>query len=224
MFIIVVGGGKIGYYLVKDVIEKGYEVILIEKSPSKCTRLAQELGGVVLCGDACDPRVLEKSGINRASMVIAVTGEDEDNLIICQLAKKKFYVQFTLTRINNPRNKEIFQKLGVDATVSKTEIILSIIEDEMAYKGLMATLPIRGHQVEMVETLITPDSPALGKTLRELKLPEQSTIPLVIRSSDMIIPDGNTLLQIGDLVITLTRQEKFAALKEALVGDSMDLT
>jgi trk system potassium uptake protein len=224
MFVIVVGGGKIGYYLVKDLIAKGYEVILIERNSLKSTRINNEFGGISICGDACDPRVLEKAGINRANMVIAVTGDDEDNLIICQLAKRKFNVPFTLTRINNPRNKEIFKKLGVDAAVSKTEIILSMIEEEMAYKGLMATLPISGCSVEMIETLITPDSPAVGKMLRELKLPDQCTIPLVIRCNEMIIPDGNTLLQIGDLVITLTKKEKFGDLKLALVGDSMDLT
>src|SRR4051794_29058802 len=126
MYIIVVGGGKVGYYLTKTLVNEGYEVLLIEKSAKKVAVYAERFGAVVLEGDGAEFSTLEKAGTGRAEVVIAVTGDDEDNLVICQTAKMQFDVPRTIARVNNPKNEELFKRLGIDVTVSSTNIILSI--------------------------------------------------------------------------------------------------
>jgi len=128
MYIIVVGGGKVGYYLTKSLLEEGHEVLMIEKDPRKCASLIDEIGVNVLQGDGCEAATVAEAGMNRADAVIAVTGDDEDNLVVCQVAKQKFKVPRTIARINNPKNERIFRQLGIDVTVSSTELILSQIK------------------------------------------------------------------------------------------------
>ena len=128
MFIIIAGGGKVGYYLTRELLDKGHETVLIEQMPRKVAALTEKLGDVVLEGDAADATTLEQAGIVRADIVIAVTGHDEDNLVICQVAKRKFHVPQTIARINNPKNERIFQRLGIDSTVSTTKLVLNAIE------------------------------------------------------------------------------------------------
>ncbi|MCL5037899.1 MAG: TrkA family potassium uptake protein [Chloroflexi bacterium] len=218
MFILIAGGGKVGYFLAKDLIAKGHEVSLIEANEEKAKRINDELGNITICGDACDSAVLKIAGAGRAVICVGVTGEDEDNLVICQVAKTRFKVPFTLCRVNNPRNKDVFKKLGVDATVSKTEVILSMIEGEMTTKGVMATFPTRHSDVEMVEAVITDESPAANMTLKELPTPPDCTISMIIRDNEIIIPDGNTRLQPLDLVMALAKHKSFASLRELLLG------
>jgi len=219
MLIIVAGGGKVGYYLSKALLASDQEIVLIEKERVKCQVMSDELGanGVVLQGDACDPMTLQSAGVERAKMVVAVTGDDEDNLIICQLAKKKFGVPFTLARVNNPKNEDIFRKLGIDATASGTNAILSVIEREVAYKGVMSCFCLLGG-VEVLEIPIREDSPASGKTLKELVLPSDSIIGAVVRGDSVLIPDGKTLLLSGDIAVAITKEEKMEAVKKAIRG------
>src|SRR6478609_998169 len=124
MYIIVVGGGKVGYYLTKTLVNEGFEVLLIEKLSKKAAIYAERFGSVVLEGEGAESTTLEAAGISRADVVIAVTGDDEDNLVICQTAKKRFNVPRTIARVNNPKNEEIFRRLGIEMTVSTTEVIL----------------------------------------------------------------------------------------------------
>ena len=127
MYIIIGGGGDVGYYLTKSLLKQGHEVLLLEKGLTRFQALNDELGQAVVRGDACEARTMEEVGASRADVVIAVTGEDEDNLVICQVAKKRFKVGRTIARVNNPKHAEIFQKLGIDITVSPTRSILSLI-------------------------------------------------------------------------------------------------
>jgi len=223
MFILVAGGGKIGYYLVRDLVQKGHELLLIERDKKKCTIINEELGTVALCGDACDPMVQEIAGIKRADLVVAVTGEDEDNLVICQVAKSKFKVPFTIARINNPRNKEIFAQLGVDATVSQTEVLLTLLEEMMTYKGILTSFPVvQGVDVEMVEVLMPENSPAAGKSLKELALPKDCTVSMVVRNKELVIPDGSTVLEAKDLVVALVKKENSRAIRQLLLGETLN--
>src|SRR5829696_3612540 len=137
MYIIVAGGGKVGYYLTKTLVNEGYEILLIEKSAKKVAVYAERFGSVVMEGDAAELSTLEAAGAARADVVVAVTGDDEDNLVICQTAKRLFNVPRTIARVNNPKNEEIFRRLGIDVTVSSTNIILSIIEQEIPERGLV---------------------------------------------------------------------------------------
>ena len=131
MYIIIGGGGDVGYYLTKNLLNQGHEVLLLEKSAIRAQALGEELGQSIFRGDACEARTMEEAGIRRADVVIAVTGEDEDNLVICQMAKERFRVARTIARLNNPKHEELFQKLGIDVTISPTKAILSLIESEL---------------------------------------------------------------------------------------------
>lgn len=219
MYIIVVGGGRVGYYLTKALLDEGHEVLVIEKNAIICRNIVDEMGGVCIRGDGCEAATLAEVGTNRADMLIAVTGDDEDNLVACQVAKYKFNVSRTIARIRNPKNEAIFKKLGIDVTVSSTDIILEHIEEEVPTHALTHLLTIRDEGLEIVEVKIPPDSVTAGKTVKELSLPEGSSLFLLLRKRHRpIIPRANTILQAEDQVIAVTTPEAEAALRIALRG------
>lgn len=219
MYIIVVGGGKVGYYLTKSLLEEGHEVLVIEEDPQKCAVLTDKLGPNALQGDGCEASVMAEAGLGRADVVVAVTGDDEDNLVVCQVAKHKFDVPRTIARINNPKNENLFRKLGIDVTVSSTELILSQIEQFIPAQSLVHLLTLRNVGVSFVELEIPPNSPALGRPLRELGIPDDSIFPLVIRGGkEAIIPYGDTVLEPGDQVIAVTSKGSEEMLRRILRG------
>jgi trk system potassium uptake protein TrkA len=205
VYIIVAGGGKVGFYLARELIAQGHEVLLIEKSASRCEMIAAELGNVVQRGNADEASVLAEAGTNRAEVVVAVTGDDEDNLVICQVAKRRFNVPRAIARINNPKNEEIFRLLGIDATVSSTDLILSVIEQEIPEQALVPLLRLRHADVEVVDITLPKDSTLDGMVLRELRLPPESLVAFVIRGGESIFPTGGTTLRSGDEILALTR-------------------
>jgi len=204
MYIIIVGGGKVGYYLCKSLLNEEHEVLLIEKDKRKCDIISAELGGIVLRGDGSDSIVMEEAGMNRCDLAIAVTGDDEDNLMICQMAKKKFGVERTIARINNPKNEHIFKLMGIDHTVSVTDLILAQIERGIPAHSLVHLLTLRDVGVSFVETKVPADSPAVGKRLRDLPIPDDMVIPLIIRGGKGIVPYGETVFMAGDEVVAVT--------------------
>jgi trk/ktr system potassium uptake protein len=219
MYIIVVGGGKVGYYLCKSLLETGHEVMVIEKDLRKCAILSDELGANVLPGDGCDVVSMAEAGMSRADVVVAVTGDDEDNLVVCQVARHKFHVARTIARINNPKNEHIFRKLGIDVTVSSTELILSQIEQVIPSQSLFHLLTLRNVGVSFVELEIPATSPALGRPLRQLGIPDDCILTLVIRGDkEAIIPYGDTMLAAGDQVIAVTSEASEATLYRLLRG------
>jgi len=219
MYTIVVGGGKVGYYLTKSLLEEGHEVLVIEKDPRKCDRVIDELGANALLGDGCEASTMTEAGMGRADVVIAVTGDDEDNLVVCQVAKHKFNVPRTIARINNPKNEKIFRKLGIDVTVSSTEVILSQIEQVIPAQSLVHLLTLRSVGVSFIELEIPPDSPAIGRPLRELGIPDDCILPLVIREGkEAIIPYGSTVLQPRDQVIAVTYETGVGTIRRILCG------
>jgi trk system potassium uptake protein len=205
MYIIVAGGGKVGFYLARELIAGGHEVLLIERSGPRCEIIAAELGNVVQRGNADEASVLADAGTNRADVMVAVTGDDEDNLVICQVAKRRFNVPRVIARINNPKNESIFRLLGIDATVSSTDLILSVIEQEIPEQALVPLLRLRHADVEVVDITLPKDSTLDGIALRELRLPPDSLIAFVIRGGDSIFPSGTTTLRGGDEILALTR-------------------
>jgi trk system potassium uptake protein TrkA len=205
VYIIVAGGGKVGFYLARELIAQGHEVLLIERSASRCAQIAAELGNVVQRGNADEVTVLADAGTNRADVMVAVTGDDEDNLVICQVAKRRFNVARVIARINNPKNEEIFRLLGIDATVSSTDLILSVIEQEIPEQALVPLLRLRHADVEVLDITLPKDSTLDGVALRELRLPPDSLIAFVIRGGESIMPSGNTTLKACDEILALTR-------------------
>ncbi|MHB8574915.1 MAG: potassium channel family protein [Dehalococcoidia bacterium] len=219
MYIIVIGGGKVGFYLARELVGEGHEILVIEQERSKCDRIADELGDIVLQGDGCEAAVLENAGTGRADMFIAVTGDDEDNLVSCQVARKRFNVPRTIARLNNPKNEGIFSKLGIDTTVSATTAILAHIEQELPTHHLIRLLQLGGSGLEVVEAQLRPDSPAVGKRVGELRLPQQSLIALVIDADGYPkVATADIVLHAGEKLLAVTRPDTEPALREALSG------
>ncbi|MCX7839051.1 MAG: NAD-binding protein [Anaerolineae bacterium] len=220
MYIIIVGGGKVGYYLAKTLLRSEHEVLIIERDKRKFDMITSELGAVALRGDGSDSLVMEEAGMARADVVIAVTGDDEDNLMICQMAKKKFGVKRTIARINNPKNENIFKRLGIDSTVSVTDLILAQIERHIPAQSLVHLLTLREAGVSFVEAKVPENSPVIGKPLRNLGIPDDCVIPLIIRNGKGVIPYGETRLQVGDEVVAITTIAKEDVLEKILSGET----
>ena len=220
MYIIVVGGGKVGYYLVRELLETQQEVLLIEENPIRCAEVAQELGdAVVMQGDGCEASTLERGGAGRADLVIAVTGDDEDNLVVSQVAKHRFSVPRAVARVNNPKNELIFRKMGIDTTVSATSVILAQIEQELPVHRLIPLMALKGSDLEIVEVKIPPDAAVVGKPIRDLLLPHQSLIPLIVDADGQPrVPTSDTIIHAGDEVVAVTMRETESALRAALTS------
>ncbi|HZU08082.1 MAG TPA: TrkA family potassium uptake protein [Chloroflexota bacterium] len=216
MYAIVAGGGKVGYYLAKELAEQGHEVLVIEKDPRRCSFIAEDLGDIVMQGDAAEASVLAEAGTARADVIVAVTGDDEDNLVISQVAKTRFHVPRAIARINNPKNEQIFRLLGIDATVSSTDVILGVLEQELPRHALVPLLRLRHADVEVVEVVLDEQAPVVGRALRELPLPPDCNIAVIIRNGTPIFPNGDTRLAAGDEVIALTTSRSEARLRELL--------
>ena len=220
MYIIVIGGGRVGYYLTKALLDEGHEVLIVEKNANLCEVITEEMGSICIRGDGCEASTLAEIGTGRADMFIAVTGDDEDNLVACQVAKHKFNVPRTIARIRNPANETIFKKLGIDITVSSTNIILEQIEEEVPTHPLTHLLTIRDKGLEIVEVKILPDSTIVGKPVKELALPKESKLALICsKERKPRLPTASTILRAGDRVIVVTTPESEEALRAALRGN-----
>lgn len=204
MYVIIIGGDEVGRYLCKELLNTGHEVLVIEKDAKRCEHLEDELGSVSLCGDGCEVAVLTKAGMARADMFIAVTGEDDDNLAACQIAKQKFSVPRVIAKINNPRNEHIFAKLGIDNVVDAVALILERIKAQAAISPLVHLWSLKEQELELVLVRIVEGSAAAGKWVRELSLPLDSVVFLLIRQGQKSqIPTSDTVLQAGDQLVCL---------------------
>ena len=221
-YVIVVGGGRVGFYLAKELIEQGYEVLVIEKDEGgpRAEYIAGQLGSAVIRGDGCEASVLDEAGCARAAMLIAVTGDDEDNLVACQVAKGRFGVPKTIARLNDPRNNTLFTSLGIDVTVSATTAILDKIEMELPLHRLHRLLHLKQTDLDLVEVQLPERSPVVGKALREVLLPQDSRIILLVDPDGTTrLPTSETVLRSGDEVIAITRIDTEDALRTVLTGE-----
>jgi trk/ktr system potassium uptake protein len=216
MYIILVGGGKVGYYLTKTLINEGYEVFLIEKNPIKCHTYGERFGSVIMQGDGAEAATLSAAGAARADVVIAVTGEDEDNLVICQMAKEKFHVGRTIARVNNPKNEELFRRLGIDVTVSQTNVILSLIEQQIPNLPFVHLMSLRHADLAIVEAKVAEHSPILDRPIERIEFPPEVIVSAILRKGGVIIPTGQTIIRAGDELICVTKREREDALQELL--------
>jgi trk system potassium uptake protein TrkA len=217
MYIIIVGAGKVGYHLGTLLIKEEHEVMLIEKDRTKVNTLSFEFHDCIMEGDGSTVEVLKEAGVNRADVIVAATGNDEDNLVICQVAKLVFLRPRTIARVNNPRNEELFAGLGVDASVSATKIINAIIEEQVKAGDMMIPLlTLKEGDVEIVEVGLTRSSHILKKKIKDLSLPPGSIFIAVIRGKEVIIPSGETEFQPEDKVLALVKRTSEQALREML--------
>jgi trk system potassium uptake protein TrkA len=217
MYVLIVGGGKVGLNLTRELVAKGHEVTLIEGDRSLYLRIEQELEHAVQYGDGTELWVLERAGIQRADLVVAVTGDDEDNIIVCQVAKEKYGVEKCIARVNDPRNQPHFDMVGINLTVSATATILALIEHELPAHELVTLLDLRRENLEIVEFAIDSGSPAAGRMVRDLNLPGGSRLISVSRQGRAEIAIGETELRPGDLVMAILEPGAEEELKRVLM-------
>jgi trk system potassium uptake protein TrkA len=203
MYVIVVGAGKVGWNIARELLEKNHEVTLIENDRERYQTVEQELEHNIQYGDASELWVLERAGVQRADMVIAVTGDDEDNMLICQVAKEKYLVDRIIARVNNPRNLEHFELLGVRPVVSATDLIIRLIEHEVPEYGLVHLLDLPEQHLEIIEMLLPEGSPATGQRVGDLTLPDGTLLISVLRGSEGLIPNAETVLEPGDEILAV---------------------
>lgn len=221
MRVVISGAGAVGRHLASDLASRGHTVTLIEQDPD-VLETAREWAPEVehLLGDACEPWVLEKADLGTAEVVVAVTGDDEDNLVTSLLAKQEYGVPRVLARVNHPDNEWLFtEQWGVDAAVSPPHILTAMVEEEVTVGDLVRLLPLERGRISIVEMTVPPDSPNDGRALYELRLPPDAAIVAVIREGHVVIPQPETVVSAGDEVLALAIPESEVALRGAIVGD-----
>jgi trk system potassium uptake protein len=220
MYVVLAGGGKIGRYIAQDLSHKRHEVTVIERVPSRCERLVAETNVLVIEGDACDVRYLEQAHLERADVFVATTHEDDDNLVSCQLAKIEFGVKRAISRVNTPKNVEIFEQLGIEA-VSSTRMLSELLENEFSVGELIHLYSLKGGRVSLVEVRIpdadSGDAPP-PRHVADLGLPFEAVLVALFRGDQTIIPRGTTEVLPGDEVVALTTPELEERLRRTLVG------
>lgn len=218
MKVLLAGGGNTLYFLSKRFTSKGYEVTVINRDREECVRLARQLKAAVVYGDGSDPQVLKEAGAMGADAVIAITPDDQDNLVICQLASHQFGVPKALALANDPDNAEIFQELGVSA-FSYTPIIANLIEQRASLEEIINLLPVAQGQVNVTEIVLNQDCPVSGKLLKEIVLPENALVAVLIREARTIVPRGGTRLMPADRLILITLPENHGPVLKLFTGE-----
>ena len=219
MNVIIIGGGKIGFYLAKTLLEHGHSPQIIEKKRATCEFLANQLDIPIICGDGSSAEILEAAGIDQAQAVVCVTGMDQDNLVACQLAKKLYHTPRTAARVNNPKNAPILKQLGVDIPISSTDNIARLLEREIDASPIKQLISLNRGEASINEVELPPSYPLHGKRLMELNLPEECVVVSISRKGDFIIPRGNTQLLSGDKVIIVAENTSLHTLKKRLKLD-----
>lgn len=205
--ILVIGAGKVGWNLARELLELGHDVKLIEQDRDRYNTVEQELEARILYGDASELWVLERAGIAESEMVIAVTGDDEDNILICQVAREKYGIGRIIARCNNPRNREHFELLEITPYISATDLILRLIEHEVPRHGLIHLLDLPEERLEIIELELSERSPVVGRRVSELEMPRGSLLISVLREGRGFVPGADTVLQAGDEVLAVLESD-----------------
>ena len=215
-YVIIVGGGKVGFHLAKHLIERDYEVTLVEKDAARAEWIEHQLGTVsIMVGDGDEMAFLATTGIERASVVIGTTGDDEDNLIVCQLAKIKFNVPRTIARVSNPHNVAVFKALGVDAPVSATELLMGLIEAELGSE-LVRGVAVKASGTCLVDLALPALSGYVGKRIADITIAKGWIIVCIVRAGKPVVPAPETVVEAGDELVVFSQLLDIAAVGEAL--------
>jgi trk/ktr system potassium uptake protein len=218
MYVIVAGGGEVGFQLAKGLIEGGHEVMVIEADRHRAQWIEEQLGSIVLNAPADEGRYQIEAGCQRADAVVAVTGEDAKNLVICQLARHNCPHGRVVARVNDPKNEIVFKTLGIDETVSSTRVLMSIIEQELPTGGFLPLMPLTGSHLEIIEAEIAPGMPGAGKPVRVLGLPPGALIGAIVRRGQLVPAVGEAVLEIGDRVIVFAPTAAESEVRSRLYG------
>lgn len=220
MIVLVIGGGKLAYFLSRAFIERGARVTIVNRTLEECESLAKKLTATVVHGDGSDPQILEEAGAASANALFAITPNDEDNLVICQLADMHFRVKRRVALVNDPDNEDIFLKLGVEA-ISTTRILSTLIEEKAGFESITNVLPFGEGKIIITEMIISKESHIIGKALRDLSLPENSLIAGIMHGQAPVVPRGNTVLHSGDKIIIMTLPENHGQVLKILTGEKI---
>ncbi len=218
MYFVIAGGGEVGFHLAKALLEAGHEIMLVESDRRRAQWIEEQLGSVVLNGPADEGRYQMEAGCQRADAVIAVTGQDPANLIICQVAKLCCHVSRVIARVNDPKNEIVFKALGIDETISSTRVLMGVIEQELPTGGFLPLMPLTGSHLELIEAEIASGAPSAGKTIRALGLPRGSAVGGIVRKGGVLHADDDTALEVGDRVIVLAPTRDESDVRKALLG------
>jgi len=218
MYFVVAGGGEVGYHLSKALLESGHEVMIIERDRRRALWIEEQLGSVVINAPADEGRYQVQAGCQRADAVLAVTGDDEDNLIISQLAKLKCGANRVIARVNNPKNEIVFKAMGIDETLSSTRVLMGVIEQELPTGGFMPLMPLTGSHLELIEAEIAPGTPPAGQEVKNLGLPKGALIGGIVRKGEILQAHGDTKLEVGDRIIVFAPTAAEQEVKKALFG------
>ena len=216
-YAIITGGGKIGYYLARSLINNDYEVLILEKNPSTYRYLSSDLGDVVMHGDGCDPLVLKSAGIQRADLVVAATGDDAGNLVTCQLAAHCFGRPRIIARVNDPANGDLFDSLGITERVSGTSAILNLVSQKVGRSNVILLGDLARGNIEVMEIIVQENSPFAEARLADIKLPPNTLVISVLRNDNAMLPTADTVFEVGDVVVLLIPRELEAMLREFIV-------
>ncbi len=218
MYVVVAGGGKVGSNSTRSLLEMGHEVTMIEQRPDRFALLEDEFGPVVMRGDATEISVLERAGIARPpELLLAVTGDDEDNLVISQIGKEGYGVPKAIARVNDPRNQAHFKLLGISQTVCATTSILGLVEHEVPEHGLVRLLELQQEGLDVVEVQIEKASPVAGMRVGGLKLPEGSRLISVFRHGRTELVEPTTVIRPGDQLLAIVAHDSASDLRRALL-------
>ncbi len=218
MYVLIAGGGKVGANVMRTLIRQGHEVTIVEQRPNRFRALEEEFDYRVQRGDATELHVLERAGIGRPpDLVLAVTGDDEDNIIICEIAQKRYFVPKVIARVNDPRNQAHFDLLGVAPTVCATSSIMALIEHEVPESDIIRLLDLHQDELEIVEVPVTKGSPSSGKRIEQLKMPEGTRVMAVSREGRSEIAAGDTKLEPGDRVLAIIKPGREDELRKVLL-------
>jgi trk system potassium uptake protein TrkA len=218
MKILIIGSGKMLYFLCRVFNSKGYEVVIINRNHDECVELARQLKGTVVCGDGSESRILKEAGAMSADVLLAITHKDQENLVICQLAALQYQVPRTIALANDPDNVEVFEKLGVSA-FSTIQIIISMIEQRVALEEITNLLPVGEGKVNVTEISIDDKSPVIGKKLKEIDLPLNSLVAVVLRNNQPIVPRGDFQFYVEDRLVLITLPENHGRIIKSFTGE-----
>jgi trk system potassium uptake protein TrkA len=218
---IIIGGGKMVYFLARQFVSKNYHVTIINREAHEARNLARNLKATIIHGDGSVPRILEEAGARQTDVLLSLTPQDQDNLVACQLAQKMFDVPKTVALVNDPENEAVFHRLGVTTTFSATQILIQLIEEQVNFEEITSFIPIAEGRVNVTEVILSDESPAINRSLQYLKLPEGALIASIIRGEEMIVPTGSHRLHVGDRLLLVSQPENHGEALRLLAGDEV---
>ncbi|MGF1479706.1 MAG: NAD-binding protein [Cyanophyceae cyanobacterium] len=216
MRIILIGSGKLAYFLAKQFASKNYQTTIINSDIDEATLLSRQLKSTVIHGEGSASQTLSEAGAYQADVVLSLTSYDEDNLIACQIAQKEYGVPRTIALVNDPENQEVFEKLGITTAFSATQIIASLIEQQTSSEEIKNLLPIAEGKVNVTEIALQPEHSVIGQTIDDLKLPTGSLVACILRQGEVIVPSGENRLESQDRLVLISQPESYGQLMRLL--------